>query len=481
MKDMSSFTKMQIDEAVRKTKSTSSRKPRGSKNEVEASEEKVVVNGKVTDKEKAIKDAEKPNAAKSVKWAIDEPTSDDAAKYANKDEWDNNMKMLRSRLRAGKPFFCLGHAGWGKTAVIKSIAKKFGYTIITVYLDKAVPEDLDGIPVPMESGGHVYQERALPGWAAYMLENKDKKFLLFFDEMNQADPRVMNALMPIVQEQVVGGIHFYNEEQHRPIFIVGAAGNYKDENDAVSDMSEPLMERFAPIIKWEDNTPEAWSHNFTNYMHKRWDPKVGKEIVNEFEKNAQLFRSPRVIDQKMLEFIWNIKQLGEEEWDFYDADFYLKYMEGEGILVDDLKQSEKKDVQKLAEYIDAWMREDNANSKANNRSREILDAPPSLKREIESGMKNGWIGGDEFNNGDKTRWAFSRDLLPYLFNMDDYVDMDDKGNILWEGPITMEQIMQEVSKNEKKGIKFKFETAKEAVAAGYEVENDPKIRRAVGL
>jgi hypothetical protein len=45
----------------------------------------------------------------------------------------------------------------------------------------------------------------------------------------------------------------------------------------------------------------------------------------------------------------------------------------------------------------------------------------------------------------------------------------------------MEQIMQEVSKNEKKGIKFKYEKAKDAVAAGYEVENDPKIRKAVGL
>ena len=464
MKDMSSFAKMQINEV---------------KKGVEPSDNKVVVNGKVTDKDKTLDAAEKPNAAKKLNWAVDEPTDNDATKYANKDEWDTNMKMIRARVRAGKPFFILGHAGWGKTQVIKAIAKKFGYTIITVYLDKAVPEDLDGIPVPMESGGHVYQERALPGWAAYMLENKDTKFLLFFDEMNQADPRVMNALMPIVQERTVGGIKFFNG--NTPIFNVAAAGNYKDENDAVSDMSEPLMERFAPIIQWNDNTPEAWEHNFTTYQHPTWDARLGKDFVNEFEKNAQLFRSPRVIDQKLFEFLWEIKQLGEEEWEFYDADFYLKYMEGEGILVDDLKQSEKKDVEKLAEYIDAWMREDSENKKANNRSREILDAPPSLKREIEMGMKNGWIGGDDYNNGDNTRWAFTRDLLPYLFNMDDYVDMDDKGNVIWEGPITMEQIMQEVSKNEKKGIKFKYETAKEAVAAGYEVENDPKIRKAVGL
>lgn len=447
---MTSFAKQQIDEAAK---------------QVEPSDEKVVVNGKVVDKEKAMDDAEKPNAAKRMKWAVDEPTSDDAAKYANKEDWDNNMKMLRARVRAGKPFFCLGHAGWGKTAVIKSVAKKFGYTIITVYLDKAAPEDLDGIPVPMEgSSGAVYQERALPGWAAYMLEHKDKKFLLFFDEMNQADPRVMNALMPIVQENTIGGVEF--KLNGKPIYIVGAAGNYKDENAAVSKMSEPLMERFAPIIQWEDNTLEAWTNNFKNYMHKRWDSIVGKELVNEFEKNAQIFRSPRVVDQKLLEFLWEIKQLGEEEWDFYDPDFYLKYMQGEGILVDNLSQSEKKDVEKLAEYIDAWMREDNESAKANNRSREILDAPQWLKEEIKYGMEKGWIAGDNYKV-DHIKYAFSRDLLPYLFVMDG------------PEPITMEQIEQEVSKNEKKGIHFKYEKAKDAIADGYEVE--PETKKALGL
>lgn len=458
MRDMTSFAKQQIDEASKT---------------VEPSDEKVVVNGKVVDKDKTMKDAEKPNAAKKMKWAVDEPTDDDAARYADKEEWDTNMKMLRARLRAGKPFFCLGHAGWGKTAVIKSVAKKFGYTIITVYLDKAVPEDLDGIPVPMEgSGGSVYQERALPGWAAYMLENPDKKFLLFFDEMNQADPRVMNALMPIVQENTIGGVDF--KVNGKPIFIVGAAGNYKDENAAVSKMSEPLMERFAPVIQWEDNTPEAWSNNFNNYMHKRWDSKVGKKLVDEFEKNCTLFRSPRVVDQKLLEFIWEIKQLGEDEWDYYDPSFYLKYMHGEGILVDNLSQSEKKDVEKLAEYIDTWMREGNTEAKQNNRSRDLMDAPDTLKKEILFGMEKGFLYGDNYDK-DKIKWAFARQLLPDLFDMDNWVEIDPKTKKeTYHGPITMEQIMQEVSKNEKKGIKFKYETAKEAMDAGYEVEEATK-------
>lgn len=425
----------------------------------EPSEEKVVVNGKVTDKDDALKAGEKPNAAKKMKWAVDEPTADDAAKFADKSEWDTNMKMLRARLRANLPFFILGHAGWGKTQVIKALAKKFGRTIITVYLDKAVPEDLDGIPVPMEGKKNtVYQERAMPAWAAYMIDHPDKDFLLFFDEMNQADPRVMNALMPIVQENTIGGYYI-------PNYIVGAAGNYKDENAATSKLSEPLMERFAPIIQWEDKSPESWAHNFKNYMHPTWDSKVGKELVNEFEKNCQLFRSPRVIDQKVLNFLWQIKQQGEDEWDFYDPDFYLKYLKGEGILEDNLSRSEEQDIEKLAEYIDSWMREDESSKKQNNRSREILDAPDWLKEDIEHGMKLGWILGD--NGG---RYLCTRENICELF-IDEGV----------EGEVNAEQVWQEVKKNEKKGIKFKYEKVKDGLKDKPELLIEDKYHKKYGV
>lgn len=445
MKDMKDFALGQVSEAR--------------KNKVEPSDDVVVQNGKIVDKDDAIRDAQKPNAAKKTKWAIDEPTSDDAAKYANKEDWTNNMLMIRARLRANKPFFILGHAGWGKTQIIKSIAKKFGRTIITVYLDKAVPEDLDGIPVPMEGKkGTVYQERAMPGWASYMIDNPDKKFLLFFDELNQADPRVMNALMPIVQENTIGGYYI-------PNYVVGAAGNYHDENDAVSDMSEPLMERFAPIIKWEDKTPEAWKQ-YIKHIHSVWDSKVGKELVDEFDKNKECFRSPRVIDQKMLEFLYEIKQAGPEEWDFYDPAFYLNYMQGKGILEDNLKRSEQDDIQKLAEYIDTWMHEDAAGKKEkeNKRSREILEAPDWLKKDIENGMKAGWVYDDDNN-----RHLFSRDIMFDLFDPE---------------VVTAEQIAQEVRKNEKKGIKMKYETAKEGMKDNPSLSVDaidPKRRKELGI
>ena len=42
--------------------------------------------------------------------------------------------------------------------------------------------------------------------------------------MNQAQPCVMNALMPIVLKNVICNVQFDN-------FMVGAAGNFEDENE----------------------------------------------------------------------------------------------------------------------------------------------------------------------------------------------------------------------------------------------------------
>ena len=446
MRDMTSFAKDEIFE--------------GRKSPTEPSETKVVSNGKVVDKAKTLKDAEKPNAAKKLNWAVDEPTDNDAMKYADRSEWNDNMIAIRGCLKAEEPFFIIGHSGWGKTEVIKSIAKKFGYTIITVYLDKACAEDLGGIPVPMEGAKNsVYQELALPGWAAYILDNPDTKFLLFFDEMNQADPAVMNALMPIVKDNVVGNIKIEN-------YLACAAGNYKDENHATHELSDPLEQRFVYLV-WEDKTPEEWAHNFQNFMHPKWDPLVGKELVDMFEKNCKLFKSPRVIDQKILQAVYKIKQAGPDEWEFYNPKFYKKLMNKN--LEDNLERTEQEDVDKIAEYLDEWMRSDNNTGKTNTRNREALDAPQQLKDEIKHGMELGWIWGDDWDEK-RTKWAFARDILGDLFYMDDFCG---------EGPITMEQIMQEVKKNEKMGIKFKYETAKEAFNDGMAVEDD--IRKRLGF
>ena len=118
------------------------------------------------------------------------------------------------------------------------------------------------------------------------------------------------------------------------------------------------------------------------------------------------------------------------------------------------------------------MRSESTAEKENNRSRDLLDAPQGLKDLIKFGMEKGWI--EDETSGDRTQWAFSRDVSGEIFELDHWVEKDTKGHITYNGPITMEQIMQEIKKNEKKGIKFRFETAKEAIAAGYHIDDETK-------
>lgn len=242
-------------------------------------------------------DADK-NGTKGV-WDVDSPNpkwEEELAKL-DIDALDDNAYELSERFDDKHDFLVLGEAGWAKTSVITAMAKKHGYHVLTVYLDKAVASDLGGIPVPAEDKktGALYMNYSVPGWALYMAQHPNDKFLLFFDEMNQAAPDVLNALMPIVLNHVVCGIKF-------PNMIVGAAGNLASENASLSDLNKPLRDRFKPIIKWEVHTPETWKSAF-EYLHQTFDSKIGKEIVDKFEEMQDYWNSPRDITRVIFEFV----------------------------------------------------------------------------------------------------------------------------------------------------------------------------------
>lgn len=244
------------------------------------------------------KDADK-NGTNGL-WASDEPDKNWEEQLAKLDidALDDNSYELSERFDDKHDFLVLGEAGWAKTSIIKAMAKKHGYRVLTVYLDKAVASDLGGIPVPAETDeGHMYMHYSVPGWALFMAQHPKDKFLLFFDEFNQAAPDVLNALMPIVLEHTVCSIKFDN-------MIVGAAGNLASENISLSDLNKPLRDRFKPIIHWEVHTPDAWKSTF-EYLHNEFDKKIGKEIINKFEDMAMsdYWNSPRDITRVIFEFV----------------------------------------------------------------------------------------------------------------------------------------------------------------------------------
>lgn len=258
-------------------------------------------------------------------WNVDPPYPNWEKEFSTtmfKNSDKNTKKLVRKFLAAKKSnnkngnFYVVGERGWAKTTTIMEVAKRFGYHIVVVYLDKAEPEDLGGMPVVIENkDGSTETKYNLPPWAKHIYKNPKKKFLLFFDEMNQATGGVTNALMPIVLEHVICGIKFDN-------ILVGAAGNRSDENSNVSDIEQdnkPLASRFKPIIYWETSTDDAWDSVF-DYLYKQWGDKYSL-ILDKLKSVKTYWSNPRELDQKLFdEFI----DTAMEDPEMYDDESEIK-------------------------------------------------------------------------------------------------------------------------------------------------------------
>ena len=380
------------------------------------------------------------------KFAIDEPTDNDAIEPLSKDQLNKNMKRLLMKFKADEPFFIMGEAGWGKTSIIKSMAKRFGRTVITVYLDKCEATDLGGIPVPREDKrGNAYVDSAMPAWAQYMLEHDDQEFLLFFDEMNQADGAVMNALMPIVLETEVCGVKFDN-------FIVGAAGNFDHENDAVNELSGPLKSRFKPIIVWETGGDAEWKQAF-DFMHKEWDGKLGEDgpaYIDLLQENRDLFQNPREVEHKILK--WCSKMIDTDDKDLFDVEDYLDRLEG--LTKEDLNRTQEDKLKKLAEATYNLVNGlPLSPERKRNKGKEMMDE--TLKNNIKKAMRNGFMTNGP-DSSDKRKYGISRENAPLVF-----CDPE-----MTENACNREMFDRYINKLEADGIKFKYETDAEWKKAG---------------
>lgn len=404
-----------------------------------ASDEFYASGGKIMKMSQLKKEAGKKATANSSRgaWGIEEP--EDNAAFDESDftseKLSKNKKALLAKFRAEEDFFIQGKAGWGKTSIIKKMAATFKRTVITVYLDKAMASDLGGIPIPSRtSRGNAKQEYAMPGWAAEMLENPDKQYLLFFDEMNQAPTDVQNALMPIVLEHEICGIPFDN-------FFVGAAGNMEEENRGVSAIQGPLLSRFKPIIKWDVNSPSAWDDTF-EHLHKVWDNVFGEKFVERFHEDSALFANPREIEHKIFKFLQKIISSGKDN-SMFDAEYFRDRLID--LAHDDesnLTPTEKDKFSRLAEDIYDFMMSNGESMKPTKKASKNRDMIPEKAQElILGGMRDGFILYGE-NGQPKEKYGISRENIGNLF-FDDYVNA--------------EQLQRYIKKLETEGIKFYYE------------------------
>ena len=251
--------------------------------------------------------------------------------------------------------------------------------------------------------------------------------------MNQAAPDVMNALMPIVLEHEIAGIKYDN-------FFCGAAGNFESENAAVNELSGPLKSRFKPLIVWETETGSAWKRVFS-YLHKKWDNKVTKKLIDAFEENATLFENPRELEQKIIEkYIWKLIEKKKN----FPVDGWLDHLERTA--KEKLDRSQKDQLNKLAEVIYATVKaggkETEEKKETSGRSASKFDInmiPKNVIDAVKQGMKYGYI--EQKENGKSVKYGISRENI----------------YVLEDSMLNGEQMERLINKLEADGIKFKYE------------------------
>jgi len=141
------------------------------------------------------------------------------------------------------PVLLWGPPGVGKSDITRETAKEKGIDLIDVRLGQMDAVDMRGIP---------YVENGVTKWAVpvFFPRDKEKKAILFLDELSSADPSIQVAAYQLILERQCGEYHL------PPKVYVCAAGNRAQDNAVSLPISSALANRMLHL-EVEAN-PEAW-------------------------------------------------------------------------------------------------------------------------------------------------------------------------------------------------------------------------------
>lgn len=182
--------------------------------------------------------------------------------------------------------FVWGHAGIGKTEVIRKYAKEKGYHFFALYLGaQSDVGDILGLAdfIRDEKGNPVATTFATPKWLKdaidYCNANPDSGAVIFLDEFNRARRDILNAMFSLALDKT-----FHTIKLPKNCHIV-AAGNPPTTEYVTTDVDETaLMARFVHI-KLEP-TIEEW-------LTYAKDVKLNTSIVEFIRQQPELLEDKR--------------------------------------------------------------------------------------------------------------------------------------------------------------------------------------------
>jgi hypothetical protein len=167
------------------------------------------------------------------------------------------FKIMRSQSGV---LFLSSKPGIGKSALMRSIAKKLNYNYIDIRLSMIDETDIGLYPKIKEIDGEDYLYHVTPYWAK--LAN-DRPTIIHFEELNRTTLHIRNAALQILLERQIGPFFTFNEN----VYFV-SSGNLGDKDDTdVEEFDKALDGRLIHIF--HDLTLEEWIDYFANdNIHK---------------------------------------------------------------------------------------------------------------------------------------------------------------------------------------------------------------------
>ena len=192
---------------------------------------------------------------------------------------------LDQLLTAGLVPFIKSSPGMGKSDAVRQVAKAAKLKLIDHRMSTSAPEDMTGLPEFYTNAQGERRARFAPFDELFPLEKDPipegyNGWLVFLDEFNSADRRVMAAAYKVILDRMVG-----QHKLHQNVYIV-LAGNLITDKAIVSPVGTALQSRVVHInlaVNKEDWISWAWDADI--------DPRI-ISFISEFGESRLMDFNP---------------------------------------------------------------------------------------------------------------------------------------------------------------------------------------------
>lgn len=204
------------------------------------------------------------------------------------------VNKLKNYIAADHNVIITGPAGVGKTGMLMKATEDLGLKVKYYSAGTLDPIlDLVGVPSVREETNSLHFYRPL---------DVDNAEVIFFDELNRAEPKTLNAVFEIIQFRSINGAKLPNLK-----CVVAAVNPVSDEYDT-EELDLALLDRFDVYLDAEVNADYNFYKNMFGTDYARAGIAMFKKYQQDYNnsqrsnKNKMGYFSPRRLEKLMTTF-----------------------------------------------------------------------------------------------------------------------------------------------------------------------------------